>query len=102
MSNNFGAKDGELEQSPGLGDSASEEDQEDQAKDVFQAQFEQLLQKVGNKYISNKSKLDSERHGLREIQNVPIKANVNDTILASEKSGGRPKKKKSVVPFKTR
>jgi hypothetical protein len=48
------------------------------------------MSKVGNKYISNKPKLECERPVLREVENVPMKANINDTILASEKSGGRP------------
>ena len=57
--------------------------------------------KVGNKYISNKSKIDTDRPQLQEIQNVPIKANMNDTILASEKSGGKPKfSKRNIDSFK--
>ena len=97
ISNRFGAKSGEDDRvaSPGLGDS-------DDDQDVFQSQFQMLLQKVGNKYISNK-KLEVDRPKLQEIQNVPIKANVNDTILASEKSGGRPKyTKQNMDTFKQR
>ena len=78
-------------------------DESDSEKDQFQQQFEKLLSNVGNKYISTKSKFDSDRPQLQEIQNVPIKANVNDTILASEKSGGKPKfSKRNTESFKQR
>ena len=37
------------------------DDESDSEKDQFQEQFEKLLSKVGNKYISTKSKFDSDR-----------------------------------------